>query len=116
MAKNRLARKEAERMLIRFDECNAAGTELFQDLANHSRVDALVEACLTGKSAFSPSWLAVSYQGKAYAFLDCGEKTEDADKLLRKLRRVPAALRTIPNDTMAITADAFESELFIKLD
>lgn len=103
-------------MKIEMFECNSIGCSLLSDLAENSRVDAYIKKIRMHEAHFNPRDMRVKFDGQWYVMIDGGDFSPDFDKILRKLSRLPAVIRSIPNDIMMIKADIFESELYIDLD
>ena len=106
-------------MTIEIQECNGfcSGQSLFQDLGKYETVLDWVEAMTKQEAEFHPLDCFVSTDGKnRFGVMIAGQvSTQNLNDLRSAFEFVPEDLRLIPTDTMKVTADIFERELFISL-
>lgn len=103
-------------MIVRFDECGCADGSLFKDMGAYRSVADWLIGIVDNKTNFHPLECAVKYKGEWFWVIENGYMSENADKVIKKIKRLPAKVCNIPNDSILIKADAFERELFINLD
>lgn len=106
-------------MTIEIQECNGfcSGQSLFQDLGKYETVLDWIEAMTKQEAEFHPLDCFVSTDGKnRFGVMIAGQVSAQNLKDLRAaFKAVPEDLLQIPTDTMRVTADIFERELFISL-
>ena len=105
-------------MLIRISECNSFNaSSLFRDLANYENVNKWIEAYIDDKAEINFIDFHMKINNKTYVLCSAGfkESKDELQKIVKIIKKLPRSQRIIPNDTMEITCDLFESELFIKL-
>lgn len=106
-------------MTIEIQECNGfcSGQSLFQDLGKYETVQDWVEALTKQDAEFHPLDCFVSTDGKnRFGVMIAGQvSTQILNDLRMAFESVPDDLLRIPTDTMKVTADIFERELFISL-
>lgn len=102
-------------MQVILDECyrNRGSNALFADLANYRTVDQLLQAHLDGTCGFPVHNLDVSWGDGGGELIRDGQKTQDADDIMRKLKEIPENSRKILMGTMTIKANASKSEMSI---
>lgn len=116
-------------MELKFDECNGAGTSLFEDFVQYKRVDKYVETVikvfnneLDMSDDAAPSFLPLNLRltnaisKKEFWVIQGGcVNDKEASEALSWLRRQPAASKEFMQDTIYIEGDYFERELYISL-
>lgn len=101
-------------MKIHITECLGSKGTLLELLANYSRIDKLIDDILK-QDVYCPFHdIAICFNGCWYWVRHCGENEKEFP--IKELKKVKSYLRCIPNDTMIIECDVFESELYINLD
>lgn len=103
-------------MIIKVTECVGTDGGLFRDLGTYTDVSKWLKAMCDGEDSTRALDVTVVAGGKPYQFKSSGNVSGEANKIIRAVARLPMMERTIPNDRMKITADAFEGELLIELE
>ena len=103
-------------MTLELTECMATECKLLQDLAAYDNIIGFIKNIVNSKDAFCALHVSIKFNDKCYKLRDFGKLADNADQILKELRKLPAEAKAIPNDYMSIKADGFERELFIDLD
>ena len=111
-------------MRIDITECNGSSFQtsiLFNTLSNYKTIDKIVLDFINDKIDLPFLDIGISYiiNGTRYPcylrqYGHNGDK-EELQKHYNRMKKVPSRYRQIPNDTMMINCDCFESELYIHI-
>lgn len=103
-------------MIVHFEECNATDTGLFQDIADHKKVTEWIHSIMEKDCHFWPLDFGVMINGKSFSLIRAGETVSSPEEVISEIKKLPTRFNRMPNDWLKIRANAFERELFIKIN
>lgn len=100
-------------MIIKIHETECVGFEdsILPDIGRFKDLPSWLTALKNQDVAYYPLDCGVKVGDNVYYVIRCGQVTEDMNAAIKKVKKLPARFRNLPNDFLVIIADFFEREL-----